>query len=727
LNITGGGDAFGMFVEIGRNDGGKGYVTVDGAGSLLQISDEFGTFIDYDGTGAELDEAGFLRAGRFAGSYGKISILNGGQIDVINDPTGIKDLPAVSIARNKGSVGVLEVDGSGSTLNIKLTGSSSDFDPGTTSGPELLLGSGSSTAGGGGAALAAVSNGGVINIDGEDAFLGIGLGRDLSTGEFGDQSILRIESGGQVNLTSVGYTAGAFVSVGHNGTGDGQLYVTGATSQLNLTSSIAEASDATGYGAFLNIGRDGQGYLSVTDGGSITIQGNDDRFPGFSIGHAATGVGTAVVDGPGSSITVLGTGVDDFASGGFVAIGRFGYGNLSIAGGGAVSNSAINSMTFVGREAGSFGIVTVDGATSSFDAGVDLVIGADFDFGTGTVLPGTGGTGVLILENGGQVTADNISVGASGTLATDGIINGNVSLLGGTLLVNTSPGDITINGDLSADADALVLFEMDSFTGGQFDTLTVSGTATIDLRAIEVIFPTVGVFDAGATLISAGDLTITNLTTENLLIETFGFVPAEGPSTLDVGANQAFLVGDTGADLVVEALGQDGDNPTGLVDFGAAETVGVTLDTVNGFGTGTGGGFDGFALLGVTAVLGTAGNDTITMTTTSSVTIDGRDGADTIAGGAGNDSLTGGAGVDSFVMAAGTGMDTVEDFENGIDKISVAGVLFSEITILASGTTDTEIRLPSGDSLILRNINPSQITADDFTGLENTASRTPRR
>jgi len=176
----------------------------------------------------------------------------------------------------------------------------------------------------------------------------------------------------------------------------------------------------------------------------------------------------------------------------------------------------------------------------------------------------------------------------------------------------------------------------------------------------------------------------------------------------------------------VEALGQDGINPTGVVDFGAAETTGVVLDTVNGFGTGTGGGFDAFALLGVTAVLGTAGNDTVTMTTTSDVTIDGRGGADTLTGGAGNDlldggadadNLTGGGGTDRFVLAVGTGTDIVEDFADGIDKISVSGVLFSDITILASGSTDTEVRLASGDSLILRNVIPSQITEEGFIGL----------
>ena len=79
-----------------------------------------------------------------------------------------------------------------------------------------------------------------------------------------------------------------------------------------------------------------------------------------------------------------------------------------------------------------------------------------------------------------------------------------------------------------------------------------------------------------------------------------------------------------------------------------------------------------------------AGDDTIVMTTTSDVSIDGRDGDDTLAGGAGDDSLMGGAGMDRFVFTDNGGSDIIGDFEVGLDLIDLqqAGVTgFGELDI----------------------------------------------
>ena len=68
---------------------------------------------------------------------------------------------------------------------------------------------------------------------------------------------------------------------------------------------------------------------------------------------------------------------------------------------------------------------------------------------------------------------------------------------------------------------------------------------------------------------------------------------------------------------------------------------------------------------------------------------DGRDnlladsGNDTLSGGAGNDKLTGGtgddlliggAGADAFLFASGDGTDTIQDFEVGVDTMTIDGV-----------------------------------------------------
>ncbi len=50
----------------------------------------------------------------------------------------------------------------------------------------------------------------------------------------------------------------------------------------------------------------------------------------------------------------------------------------------------------------------------------------------------------------------------------------------------------------------------------------------------------------------------------------------------------------------------------------------------------------------------------------------GRGGDDVIDTGGGNDVATGGSGADTFVIGPGTGVLTITDFENGVDRIDVS-------------------------------------------------------
>ena len=54
-----------------------------------------------------------------------------------------------------------------------------------------------------------------------------------------------------------------------------------------------------------------------------------------------------------------------------------------------------------------------------------------------------------------------------------------------------------------------------------------------------------------------------------------------------------------------------------------------------------------------------------------------------LEGGAGNDTLEGGAGADVFVFNHEDGQDTVNDFEDGIDRIDVSSYEFTDDALLS--------------------------------------------
>ena len=144
-----------------------------------------------------------------------------------------------------------------------------------------------------------------------------------------------------------------------------------------------------------------------------------------------------------------------------------------------------------------------------------------------------------------------------------------------------------------------------------------------------------------------GDL---NFTVEN-------FVNVTGTSRADFvkGNNLDNLIsGENSDDLL---FGEDGDD-TLLGDVGN--------DILSG---GFGDDDTIFARAGNDIISGGNGNDELW----------GNDGNDTLEGGGGDDRLIGGAGSDTFVLAATDGgIDTIEDFEPGIDSIQLSnGLEFS--------------------------------------------------
>ncbi|MEA5496561.1 FG-GAP-like repeat-containing protein [Limnoraphis robusta] len=96
----------------------------------------------------------------------------------------------------------------------------------------------------------------------------------------------------------------------------------------------------------------------------------------------------------------------------------------------------------------------------------------------------------------------------------------------------------------------------------------------------------------------------------------------------------------------------------------------------------------------------------------------GDDGDDLLRGGLGNDTLTGddssgGEGVDTFVLAEGEGIDTIVDFELGIDLIGLAEEITADQLSITANGNNTEISLGGNVLAILSGVDASDFIAED--------------
>lgn len=95
---------------------------------------------------------------------------------------------------------------------------------------------------------------------------------------------------------------------------------------------------------------------------------------------------------------------------------------------------------------------------------------------------------------------------------------------------------------------------------------------------------------------------------------------------------------------------------------------------------------------------------------------DGRDGDDLFTFGKGNDWVSGGSGADTFRFKSTFDLDTIRDFEDGIDRIQIAGVSgWGDLTVSEDGD-DTVIMVGDvgGNQLRLENFDSSDISGADF-------------
>ena len=549
-----------------------------------------------DGAGSTWNNSNNLTIGR-SGS-GTLTITNGGTVSNTDGDIGSR----------LGSTGSVTVEGTGSTWT-----NSSDLYVGN-------YGSGTLT----------ITNGGTVTVNGDysDSYIGYyfdsngavtvdGAGStwtnsgDLIIGCYGDGT-LNITNGGTVNVDNYTYVACLYdgrygcstgsINFGTNGgtlttksitASSAQLTGTGVINTNGIVSDYDLVFDSThGLEQTLTIGGSGQdrnitvnldksgsvGDLGVNHG-SMTINEIAVYSQHGYIGYFSGSTGVVTVDGAGAS----------WNNSDNLYVGRCGNGTLTITNGGTVNAIGYHSDSYVGCYSGSTGVVTVDGAGSTWNSG-------DLQVGNGTVSVINGGTvrsGFSYISGSGSngiVTVD----GVGSTWTNDGlhINSGTLSITGGGSVVNYRfgyigdesglTGVVNVDGTGSSWTNRNHLYVGHSGSGTM--TITDGGTVRNDDGYVGCDSGSTGVVTvdgAGSTWTNKNDLYISdyisNFGDGTLNITNGGTVNVHGKTYVNYNGNSTGSInfGDHGGTLTTGSLVA---MSTQLFGTGTINTNGIVSD-----------------------------------------------------------------------------------------------------------------------------------------------------
>ena len=264
----------------------------------------------------------------------------------------------------------------------------------------------------------------------------------------------------------------------------------------------------------------------------------------------------------------------------------------------------------------------------------------------------------------------------------------------------------------------------DDDTEEETDGENLTGTTGNDIL-IGTIFADVITGNRGNDIIngSDGDDILNGNTGDDVIDGGEGVDTVNGGGGADLirgGNGDDILSGSTGADFIIGGNGNDvifGNNQNDVLNGNGG------LDMLNGGGgndmlNGGGGGDTLIGGAGQDIINGGPGNDSLEGNAGGD-DLFGGDGNDTLNGGGGNDDLNGGAGADIFVFTAPIGVDRVQDFEPGVDRIDFSGFALANdfADILAAATqVGANVRLDfnPNNSVILQGVRIADLDISDF-------------
>jgi len=176
-----------------------------------------------------------------------------------------------------------------------------------------------------------------------------------------------------------------------------------------------------------------------------------------------------------------------------------------------------------------------------------------------------------------------------------------------------------------------------------------------------------------------------------------------GADTLIGGNGSDTLVVDDPADRAVEDPSRREDIDTLLVETALAVTLAEGVEILR---------------LGAAGRVG-IGNaaDNLLLGNQAANRLEGGGGRDVLEGRGGDDTLAGGTGADSFVLRRGDGLDRIEDFTPGLDRLLLAG-FGATVPALLAGAVATpgglRLDLGGGEGVVLAGLGPGQLGAGDL-------------
>lgn len=396
-----------------------------------------------------------LRVG--AGGQGALNLQSGGNLNNNGTIAGYDSTGQITVY-------------SGSTLQDRLDisigytnlGTLDLFDGGTASADRAVFIGGFANGDG----EIVVTNGGskltgtsfiVVGNQGHGSLIVSDSGEVLTTGNFfiagfpsGTGEMSMYDSGSKLNVTGqleVGSSGMGYLSVSDGASASAKAVLIGAASGSQGDLYVQrQGSKLDVTGGPLAVGNLGKGYLNITEGAHVTVQGGGS----FAIfGAGATGDGSMIVEEQGSQLTV---------ANGELEVGRLGKADVQVlshatadvqglaigSGGGQQSSMTIdgpgtsvqaNDHVIVGTQGKTQLSITGGGQLSSFRGNIgsggegSLIVtgsGSKWSLGVGGIHVGATTKGTLIIESGGAVElSDSIVVGAEpgseGNLILDGV------------------------------------------------------------------------------------------------------------------------------------------------------------------------------------------------------------------------------------------------------------------------------------------------------------------